>query len=102
MAGKSRHIHIRYFFTKDVLKRENMSVEHCATEDMIADFYTKPLQGKQFYRWRNLIMGNSKSTVQECVGNSDKVTTVENAKKTVSRNTSRIFGSKYKVSNNFD
>ena len=49
-GSKSRHIHIRYFFTKDVLKRENMNVEHCATENMVADFYTKPLQGKQFYK----------------------------------------------------
>ena len=64
-GSKSRHIHIRYFFTKDVLEREYMDVEHCATEDKIPDFDAKPLQGKQFYRLRNLIIGNTEYTVQE-------------------------------------
>ena len=60
-----------------------MDIEYCATEDMVADFYTKPLQDKQFYMLRNLIMGCSESTVQECVENNDKMTTVNNAKRTV-------------------
>ena len=42
-GGKSMHIHIRYFFTKDVLERENMEVNFCPTVEMVADFYTKPL-----------------------------------------------------------
>ena len=58
-GSKSRHIHIRYFFSKDVIKRENMEVLHCPTDAMIADFYTKPLQGKQYYHLRQLIMGHS-------------------------------------------
>ena len=45
---KSRHIDIRYFFIKDVLRRENIDLQYCPTEDMIADFYTKPLQGSLF------------------------------------------------------
>ena len=44
-GDKSRHIDIRYFFIKDVLKRENINLQHCSTKRMIADFYTKPLQG---------------------------------------------------------
>ena len=45
-SDKSRHIHIRYFFVKDIVNRENINVEHCTTEKMITDFNTKPLQGK--------------------------------------------------------
>ena len=30
-GSKSRHIHIRYFFTKDVIKREEMELLHCPT-----------------------------------------------------------------------
>ena len=45
---KSRHIDIRFFFIKDVLKRENIELKHCPTERMIADFFTKPLQGGLF------------------------------------------------------
>ena len=31
--------------------------EWCPTEDMVADFMTKPLQGSTFVRFRDLIMG---------------------------------------------
>lgn len=37
---KSRHINIRYFFIKDIIDRENITVEYCPTEEMVADFYT--------------------------------------------------------------
>lgn len=49
-GNKSRHTHIRYFFTKDEIGRENMEVKHCPTESMVADFHTKPLQGKNYYK----------------------------------------------------
>lgn len=54
---KLRHIHIRYFFIKDKLNQENISVEYCPTENMVADFFTKPLQGSLFTRFRDVIMG---------------------------------------------
>ena len=54
---KSRHINIRYFFIKDVLKRERITVTHCPTEQMIADYFTKPLQGNLFTTLRDTIMG---------------------------------------------
>ncbi len=66
-GSKSRHIHIRYFFTKDVLKRENIDVEYCQTNQMLADYYTKPLQGKQFITLRNIIMGHTNMVVKERV-----------------------------------
>ena len=43
-GDKSRHINIRYFFIKDVLEREGIDLEYCGTENMVADFLTKPLQ----------------------------------------------------------
>ena len=70
-GSKSRHIHIQYFFTKDVIKRENMNIEHCHTGQMIADVYTKPIQGKQFYKLRNIKMGHDTIPVEECVETSD-------------------------------
>ena len=36
---KSSHIHIRYFFIKDVLLSENIDLQYCPTERMIADFF---------------------------------------------------------------
>jgi hypothetical protein len=53
---RTRHIQLRYFFIKDCIQRGEVQVEHCPTEDMIADFFTKPLNGKLFYKLRNLIM----------------------------------------------
>ena len=56
-TGNSRHIHIRYFFVKDRVDKGEISVEYCPTHLMIADFFTKPLTGKLFHRFRNIIMG---------------------------------------------
>ena len=66
---KSRHINIRYFFIKDVLKREKITVAHCPTESMIADYFTKPLQGKLFTTLRDIIMGLIPYPTKECVEN---------------------------------
>ena len=53
----SRHIDIRYFFMKNRLDTENINVVYCPTEEMLADFYTKPLQGKLFRMFRDVVMG---------------------------------------------
>ena len=70
---KSRHIDIRYFFIKDVLRRENVDLQHCPTERMIADFYTKPLQGSLFIKMRNYIMGLGDEFCEECVEMNEKL-----------------------------
>jgi hypothetical protein len=57
-AGKgSKHIHIRYYFTTDRIQRKEFKVMYCPTGEKIADFSTKPLQGAQFYKFRNAILG---------------------------------------------
>ena len=37
-TGNSRHIHIRYFFVKDQVDKEEIKVHHCPTHLMLADF----------------------------------------------------------------
>ena len=54
---KSRHINIRYFFIKDRIANGDISLIHCPTGLMIADFFTKPLQGHLFNKFRDIIMG---------------------------------------------
>jgi len=57
-AGKrSRAINIRYFFVTDQVEKGNVKIEYCPTDDMIADFMTKPLQGEKFRKFRDLILG---------------------------------------------
>ena len=58
-SDRTRHIDIRYFFIKDIIKREAIDIHYCPTEQMIADFYTKPLQGGLFKALRDYIMGHS-------------------------------------------
>mgnify|MGYP005684874213 CR=1 FL=1 len=70
---KSRHTHIRYFFIKDVVKRESIELIHCPTERMIADYYTKPLQGSLFKKMRNVLMGLAPFPDEERVRLSEKV-----------------------------
>ena len=38
-GDKSRYINIRYFYIKDIIDREGISVERYRTEDMIADLF---------------------------------------------------------------
>ena len=54
---KSRHIDIRYFFLKDKIEKGEISIAYCPTEEMIADFFTKPLQGSLFQKMKDVIMG---------------------------------------------
>jgi hypothetical protein len=56
---KSRHIDIRYFFMKDRVKTENITIMYCPTEEMLADFFTKPLQGALFDKFKAVLMGRS-------------------------------------------
>ena len=53
----SQHINVKYFFATDKNKNKELKMIHCPTENMIADYNSKPLQGKLFYDNRNLMMG---------------------------------------------
>ena len=71
----TRHIDIRYFFVTDRVKNGEMRIEYCPTTDMVADFFTKPLQGSLFRKLRASILNipdraltvNAPAS-QECVG----------------------------------
>ena len=57
-VGKgSRHIKIKYFFVTDKVKGKELQILHCPTDQMTADFYTKPLQGTLFLNHRNTMLG---------------------------------------------
>ena len=44
-SKRTRHMNVRYFFVADVQKRNHVTIEHCPTDEMIGDFFTKPLGG---------------------------------------------------------
>ena len=80
-TGNSRHIDVRYFFIKDRVDDGNIRIEYCPTEIMIADYFTKPLQGQAFKKLKKVIMGyehidslrdDGKFPLKERVGNNER------------------------------
>jgi hypothetical protein len=81
-SKRTRHINIRYFFITDCIEKGEVKVEYCPTEDMLADIFTKPLQGNAFHKFRNAVlnmqpcltadphMGRTTHGSQECVEKS--------------------------------
>ena len=55
-SKRTRHLNIRYFFVTDQIKKERMTVVFCPTGDMWGDFFTNPLQGAVFYKFRKVIL----------------------------------------------
>ena len=75
----TKHMNIKFFFVKDQVDKGDIRIEHCGTEDMSADFFSEPLQGKKFIEFRNEIMNitpnncemmtqSAFESSQECVG----------------------------------
>ena len=66
-SQKTRHINVRYFFIKDKIENGDIEVIYCPTGEMLADYFTKPLQGKQFEQFRERILGLHYSKIKEGV-----------------------------------
>ena len=56
-SAKTRHVAIKYFFVKDREDAGEVVVQYMATDKIIADGLTKPLQGDAFRRSRDRLMG---------------------------------------------
>ena len=56
-SKRTRALNIRYFSITDHVEKGNVLIEYCPTDDMTADYLTKPLNGKKFVKFRNEIMG---------------------------------------------
>ena len=54
---RTNHMNNRYFWIKDRMEREGIEVNYCPTKRMLADFFTKPLQGSLFRKFCNIILG---------------------------------------------
>jgi hypothetical protein len=84
-SGKrTRHFDIKYFYVTDLVDRKEVKVEYCPTDEMIADYMTKPLVGGKFKLFRDLIMNLSgkhhRIAQQECVGRNNKRLMVKGVK----------------------
>jgi hypothetical protein len=57
IGKRTRHIAIRHFWVKDRMDSKDVELVNVNTEDMVADYFTKPLQGALFKKMRDIIMG---------------------------------------------
>lgn len=86
-SSNSKHIAIKYFWVTDRIKNGNIEVVYCPTTQMIADYFTKPLQGALFHTLRRVIMGwdhistvfNQETSFKERVGNTEETENMVNA-----------------------
>ena len=55
-SKRKKHIAIRYYLITDRVKADELNIDFCPTGDMVADYFTKPMQEKKFYQFRKEIM----------------------------------------------
>ena len=71
-SKRTWHFDIRLFNVKDLVDREEVSIVYCPTDEMLADYMSKPNVGAKFKEMRDLIMNlsgiNYRVLQQECVG----------------------------------
>ncbi len=60
-AEATRHIGIKHFFISDRCMNGEVNIIYVPTEDQAADYFTKPLVGKAFYKFRDFITSNVNS-----------------------------------------
>ena len=53
---KNMHINIRYFFVEDRFKSSEVNIKYYPMDDMIGDYFTKPLQGAKFRKFIEKIL----------------------------------------------
>ena len=58
-SPRTRALHIRYFFITDQVAKKNIVIDYCPTDDMTGDFFSKPVQGQKFIRFKKTIMGHT-------------------------------------------
>ena len=51
-SNRTKHIRVRYYFIKDQIAVGDIVVNHFPTGEMVADHFTKPLQGVLFRKFR--------------------------------------------------
>ena len=53
---QTQHLNIRNFFVSDQIKKDEVHVQYCLTHNMLADYFTKPLQGATLRKFCNATM----------------------------------------------
>ena len=60
---RSKHIEMRFHYLREQVKDGKMNLEHCRTENQIADIMTKGVQAEVFRRLRAMMNIDSLDTM---------------------------------------
>ena len=55
-SKRTRQLNVRYFVMTDKRQKGEVKVAYCPIANMLADFFTKPLQGSAFRKMRDIIL----------------------------------------------
>jgi len=55
-SKRTRHLNVRYFFVTDKIQKGEVKVAYCLMENMLADFFSKSLQGLAFRKMQRIIL----------------------------------------------
>jgi len=73
-SGKrTRHINLRHFFITDRVESGEISIKHCPADEMTADFFTKPLNGKKFAMFRTQMLNLQDGDLERCSSSQERV-----------------------------
>jgi len=53
----AKHYHVKLAWLQQLVNDKHVKFQYCPTNDMLADFYTKPLDVDKFIQFRDAIMG---------------------------------------------
>ena len=53
--GKSKHIHVRFHFLRDLVNEGVVELKYCNSQEQVADLMTKPLKLEQFEKLRGML-----------------------------------------------
>lgn len=61
-SDRTKHIHVRFFFVRERVQRNEIQLEYKPTNEMVADCLTKSLESTKVVGFRKAIMGASYSS----------------------------------------
>ena len=92
-SKRTRHFNIKYFFITDLIERGEVEIKYCPTDDMLADYMTKPVVGTKFMDFRDMILNTTSASKDSRSVLADGVQTVgEQTKSSNSSHTNSLNG----------
>ena len=64
---RTKHINVRYYFVKSRIDAGEVIVQWYSGDKLVGDFFSKPLSGSKFLRFRRKIMNHKKA---DCITSS--------------------------------